>query len=62
MDDCGVMHHEKIGADYAVNEMCLPDRIGRMIHAHVGAKRYLCWKNKAYYKKLSEASKTTLGF
>ena len=62
MADCGVKEHEKIGSDFAVNEMGLPARIGRLICAHVNAKRYLCWKNPDYHNKLSDASKTTLTF
>ncbi len=62
MDDCGVMHHEKIGADYACDQLGLPARIGKLILAHVGAKRYLCWKDPSYHAKLSDASKTTLKF
>ena len=62
MADCGVMKHEKIGADFATNEIGLPQRISRLICAHVNAKRYLCWKDPEYHNKLSEASKTTLTF
>jgi predicted HD phosphohydrolase len=62
MDNCGVMHHEKIASDYVVNEIGLSARIGRLICAHVNAKRYLCWKDPEYHNKLSDASKTTLTF
>ena len=62
MADCGVKNHEQIGADFAVQEMGLPARVGRLICAHVNAKRYLCWKNPDYHNKLSDASKTTLTF
>ena len=62
MGDCGVMKHEQIGAKFATEKLGLPLRIGKLIEAHVNAKRYLCWKNPEYHNKLSDASKTTLKF
>ena len=56
------MKHEAIGADYATQNMGLPKRIGLLIKSHVDAKRYLCWKDPKYHAKLSDASKTTLGY
>ena len=62
MGNCGVMHHEKIGAEFATKKIGLPARIGKLINAHVDAKRYLCWKDPSYHAKLTDASKTTLTY
>ena len=62
MGDCGVMSHEKIGAEFATKDMGLSARIGSLIKSHVDAKRYLCWKDPRYHSNLSEASKTTLTY
>ena len=43
MGDCGVMKHEEIGADFVTKKLGLPERIGKLIKAHVNAKRFLCW-------------------
>ncbi|MEO6843843.1 MAG: phosphohydrolase, partial [Ginsengibacter sp.] len=37
-------------------------RITKLIESHVAAKRYLTYKNPAYFEKLSDASKGTLNF
>jgi phosphonate degradation associated HDIG domain protein len=51
-------HHENIGANALgtlfVNEITSAARL------HVAAKRYLCWKDRAYYEVLSEASRKSL--
>ena len=62
MGDVGVMNHEDIGADFATKKLGLPERIGKLIKAHVNAKRFLCWQNPEYHNKLSDASKTTLTY
>ena len=61
MDGCGAKNHEGIGADYLKN-LGFPERTCEIVRGHVNAKRYLCWKNPDYFQKLSDASKTTLGF
>ena len=60
MANCGVKSHEQVGSDFAVGEMGLPARIGRLICAHVNAKRYRCATEPDYMAKLSPASATTL--
>ena len=61
MGDCGAMNHEKIGADWLAG-LGFPRTTTELVRRHVDAKRYLCWKNPSYMSKLSEASKTTLGY
>eukprot|EP00040_Diaphanoeca_grandis_P010724 m.54955 g.54955 ORF g.54955 m.54955 type:complete len:233 (-) comp21998_c0_seq2:175-873(-) len=61
MDGCGVMHHEELGAQFAL-KLGLSERVANLIRSHVAAKRYLCWKSPEYHAKLSDASKTTLKF
>ena len=61
MDDFGIIDHEKIGGDY-LNSKGFSKRITKLVASHVEAKRYLTFKNPAYYEKLSEASKSTLNF
>ena len=61
MDGLGVMDHETIGANFLMQHGC-SQRVADLVAAHVGAKRYLCHRKPAYYKKLSEASKGTLEF
>lgn len=61
MDGCGTMDHEGVGAEF-LKGMGFSDNIGYLVKAHVDAKRYLCWKDKSYYDKLTDASKTTLKF
>jgi len=61
MDDYGIVDHEKVGADY-LSSKGFSKRITKLIESHVAAKRYLTYKNPAYYEKLSEASKNTLNF
>ncbi len=61
MDDYGILDHEKIGADFLAAKG-FSRKITKLIESHVAAKRYLTYKNPAYYAKLSEASKSTLNF
>jgi len=61
MAGLGVINHEWIGARLAI-EAGLPRKVGMLIGYHVEAKRYLAYKKKAYFDKLSEASKGTLAF
>lgn len=57
----GAMRHELIGADY-LRAKGFPERIPRLVENHVQAKRYLTYKNPAYFENLSVASKKTLEF
>jgi 2-amino-1-hydroxyethylphosphonate dioxygenase (glycine-forming) len=61
MDGYGMMDHEKVGAAY-LRRLGFSDRLCRLIASHVNAKRYLTWKNPAYYDQLSGASKKTLEY
>lgn len=61
MDDYGIVDHEKIGAIY-LSRKGFSKRITKLVASHVDAKRYLTYKNPAYYQKLSEASRKTLTF
>lgn len=61
MDGFGTVSHEKIGADY-LRKKGFSEKIARLVENHVQAKRYLTYKYPAYYDKLSEGSKKTLGF
>jgi [1-hydroxy-2-(trimethylamino)ethyl]phosphonate dioxygenase len=51
-------YHEEAGAK--VLEAFFPPVITECVRLHVPAKRYLCATDKAYYDRLSEASKHTL--
>ncbi len=48
---------DELGARY-LRGLGFPEKVGE----HVNAKRYLCGINPAYFEKLSEASKESLGF
>lgn len=61
MDGCGIMDHENIGAEY-LKQAGFSQGVAEICRGHVSAKRYLCYKNPNYMAKLSDASKTTLGF
>ncbi|WP_276369733.1 phosphonate degradation HD-domain oxygenase [Chryseolinea sp. H1M3-3] len=61
MNGYGVKSHEKIGADF-LRQKGFPERIAKLVENHVQAKRYLTFKDPAYYNSLSEASKHTLEF
>jgi len=53
--------HDVIGATY-VRMLGFDERVAHLIEGHVLAKRYLCFKEKDYYEKLSPGSKRTLTF
>ena len=59
MDGLGVVDHETIGGNF-LRRHGLPERVAKLVEAHVGAKRYLCCRKPAYYDRLSPASKGTL--
>lgn len=59
MDTFGVADHEKIAGEYLRNKG-FSEKIARLAESHVAAKRYLTFKDPAYYNKLSPASKITL--
>eukprot|EP00747_Dinoflagellata_sp_TGD_P164618 gnl/TRDRNA2_/TRDRNA2_184795_c0_seq1.p1 gnl/TRDRNA2_/TRDRNA2_184795_c0~~gnl/TRDRNA2_/TRDRNA2_184795_c0_seq1.p1 ORF type:complete len:218 (+),score=57.55 gnl/TRDRNA2_/TRDRNA2_184795_c0_seq1:93-746(+) len=59
MDGLGTCRHEHLGADLLLS-LGFPKKTAELVRRHVDAKRYLTWKNPAYYNKLSEASKGTL--
>ncbi len=61
MGDCGVMAHEGIGAAY-LERLGFPAVTCSIVRRHVDAKRYLTSVDPTYYARLSEASKTTLGY
>ena len=61
MDGFGVMDHEEIGAEF-LKEKGFSRKIVRLVESHVEAKRYLTFKDPAYYAQLSEASKKTLTY
>ncbi|KAL6057644.1 HD domain-containing protein [Balamuthia mandrillaris] len=61
MGNCGTQLHEKWGALY-LQELGFSERVALIVERHVQAKRYLCWKNPEYLKKLSSASQTTLSY
>lgn len=61
MDGYGTVDHEKLGADY-LRELGFSEKVAQLIEHHVNAKRYLVYKNPAYFARLSEASVKTLEF
>lgn len=61
MDGWGIVEHEKVGAHYLI-QLGFSKRLAELVDSHVYAKRYLTWKDQAYYDALSEASKKTLEF
>ncbi|WP_128544941.1 phosphonate degradation HD-domain oxygenase [Larkinella soli] len=61
MDDYGRVDHEKLGADW-LRERGFSEKVAQLIEHHVNAKRYLTYKNPAYFARLSEASLKTLEF
>jgi phosphonate degradation associated HDIG domain protein len=61
MDDCGIIDHEKLGADY-LRSIGFSEKIAKLVQNHVAAKRYLTYHFPGYYNQLSEASKKTLEF
>jgi 2-amino-1-hydroxyethylphosphonate dioxygenase (glycine-forming) len=61
MDEYGRMDHEGVAADW-LRERGFSERVAMLIENHVNAKRYLTWKNPAYFAALSEASLQTLTY
>lgn len=61
MDGYGTVDHERLGADY-LRELGFSEKVAQLIEHHVNAKRYLVYKNAAYFDRLSEASLKTLEF
>ena len=59
MDGFGIVNHEKIGATF-LQLSGFSARLINMVQNHVNAKRYLTYKDPAYYHQLSHASKETL--
>ncbi|KAK6181132.1 hypothetical protein SNE40_009061 [Patella caerulea] len=57
--DLGAKDHDTIGGNY-LRELCFPSLVCELVSGHVQAKRYLVYKDKKYYEKLSPASKMTL--
>ena len=61
MGDCGAKNHENIGADF-LKKLGFSSRVYEIARGHVKAKRFRCWKEPGYQKKLSDASTTTLRY
>ena len=61
MDHYGRRDHEGLAADW-LRQRGFSDKVGILIENHVNAKRYLTWKNPAYFAALSDASVKTLAF
>ncbi len=59
MDKFGIVDHEQLGARY-LRHNGFSENIIKIVESHVQAKRYLTYRFKDYYDKLSEASKITL--
>ena len=61
MDGFGIKDHEELGAEF-LRGKGFSKKIARLVESHVEAKRYLTFKDPAYYANLSEASKKTLEY
>ncbi|HUB62774.1 MAG TPA: HD domain-containing protein [Puia sp.] len=61
MDGYGIKDHEELGAEF-LREKGFSKKIARLVESHVEAKRYLTYKDPAYYANLSTASKRTLEY
>ena len=61
MDGYGIKDHEELGAEF-LREKGFSKKITRLVESHVEAKRYLTYKDPAYYANLSDASKRTLEY
>ena len=59
MEELGLMDHDMLGAAMLA-DWGFSQRVCKLVGSHVDAKRYLTFKNAAYYQRLSEASKQTL--
>jgi 2-amino-1-hydroxyethylphosphonate dioxygenase (glycine-forming) len=61
MGSYGVKDHEGVGRRF-LEECGIPYPIPNLVENHVKVKRYLVYKKKEYYQKLSPASKKTLEY
>lgn len=61
MDGFGIRDHEEIGAQF-LRSRGFSKKLCRLVESHVEAKRYLTFKDTAYYAQLSDASKKTLEY
>jgi phosphonate degradation associated HDIG domain protein len=61
MDGFGIKDHEELGAEF-LRGKGFSKKVTRLVESHVEAKRYLTFKDPAYYANLSEASKRTLEY
>ena len=61
MGDLGVMDHEKVGAIF-LSRLGFPDKVCKLVAAHIVTKRYLITKNPNYFDNLSLASKQTFEY
>jgi 2-amino-1-hydroxyethylphosphonate dioxygenase (glycine-forming) len=61
MGDLGVMDHEKVGAIF-LSRLGFPDKVCKLVAAHIVTKRYLITKNPDYFENLSFASKQTFEY
>jgi predicted HD phosphohydrolase len=59
MDGWGTCDHDEVARSY-LESKGFPKKVSALVKNHVQAKRYLCWKDKDYFARLSEASKETL--
>ncbi len=57
----GRVGHEALGAAL-LSALGFPDKVARLVGAHVAAKRYLCAVDPGYHARLSEASQQSLTF
>ena len=61
MGKYGVKNHEKIGSG-VLRDIGFKYPVPELVENHVKVKKYRTYKDKEYYKKLSEASKKTLEY
>lgn len=61
MSSFGVADHDTLGANM-LRSLGMSERVAKLVASHVDAKRYLTFRDPAYYNNLSEASKETLRF
>ena len=61
MDGYGIKDHEELGAEF-LRGKGFSKKVARLVESHVEAKRYLTYKDPAYYANLSDASKRTLEY
>ncbi|XP_060568074.1 2-amino-1-hydroxyethylphosphonate dioxygenase (glycine-forming)-like [Ruditapes philippinarum] len=58
-ENVGTKDHDVVGGKYLIDKG-FPKLVCDIVAGHVQAKRYLVYKYKDYYEKLSDASKKTL--